>query len=128
MSLWQPTPSTNDLIVWGRCSEYFEFLCRLFRRLLGLCLSVCLLIHLSIYLYIYLFISLLTCLFVCLFLFYLESEQHLLSIDVRNMLSKELEWLENVSIPEPPCHEVQTLLAGHLNLCTALFSCNGMSP
>ena len=95
---------------------------------MSVCLSVCLLIRLSIYLYIYLFISLLTCLFVCLFLFYLESEQHLLSIDVRNMLSKELEWLENVSIPEPPCHEVQTLLAGHLNLCTALFSCNGMSP
>ena len=41
------------------------------------------------------------------------------------MLEKELEWLSLVTVPPPPCPEVQTLLAGHLNLIKALVSCSG---
>ena len=42
------------------------------------------------------------------------------------MLRDELEWLEDLKVPPPPCHAFQTLLAGHLHLLQTLFACEGV--
>lgn len=49
-----------------------------------------------------------------------------LGIDVQQLLQKELSWLNDVVISQPSSPEVQTLLAGHLNLCKSIISCEGI--
>ena len=72
--------------------------------------------------------SLFQILFPCHFFSYFSSEnlQQLLSVDVHQILQKEILWLNEVNIPPTPCLAVQTLLAGHLKLCGALISCTGV--
>ena len=41
---------------------------------------------------------------------------------VGEMVKKELKWLQEVQLPSSPCYGFQTLMAGHLRLCTVLFS------
>ena len=41
------------------------------------------------------------------------------------MLHDEVDWLKNVVVPPSPCPDFQSLLAGHLRLCQALFTCQG---
>ena len=53
-------------------------------------------------------------------------EQEALSIDVHQMMKDELQWLGSISPPRSPCLEFQNLLAGHLRLCQALFTCEGI--
>ncbi len=57
---------------------------------------------------------------------HLAYEKESCGVDVLNMLSTELRWLEEVLVPPPPCHAFQTLLAGHLHLCRTLFTCEGI--
>ena len=51
-------------------------------------------------------------------------EQEALSIDVHQMMKDELQWLGSVT--KSPRLEFQNLLAGHLRLCQALFTCEGI--
>ena len=51
-------------------------------------------------------------------------EQEALSIDVHQMTKDELQWLGSVT--KSPHPEFQNLLAGHLRLCQALFTCEGI--
>ncbi len=39
-----------------------------------------------------------------------------------DMIAKELQWLASIQIPSAPSYGFQTLLAGHLRLCTVLFT------
>ena len=119
-SLWKPAPSdVTDKAMWERSNEYFDFLCRLLENLTGK-LSV----HFNCDHPLYCYLSI--CIVICPFLsFILEAEQRLLLIDVQSLLTKELNWLSTVKVPPSPCNEVQTLLAGHLKLTRALFSCSG---
>ena len=53
-------------------------------------------------------------------------EQESLGISAVTMLKEELAWLEEVQVPSGPCASFQTLLAGHLQLCRILFTCEGV--
>jgi len=53
-------------------------------------------------------------------------EQEALSVDVHQMMKDELHWLNSVTLPHFPCLEFQNLLAGHLRLCQALFTCESV--
>lgn len=48
-----------------------------------------------------------------------EEVQHL---GTGEMVRKELDWLQGVQLPPTPCYGLQTLLAGHLRLCSVLFT------
>ncbi len=52
-------------------------------------------------------------------------EQEALSVDVHSLVKRELEWLSKVTTSSSP--GFQTLLAGHLNLTRALFTCEGVN-
>jgi len=47
-------------------------------------------------------------------------------VDVEKKLNVEIDWLRKVEIEEHSGEEMQMLLAGHLKLVTALFSCEGI--
>ena len=53
-------------------------------------------------------------------------EQESFGISAVTMLKEELAWLEEVQVPTGPCPSFQTLLAGHLQLCRILFTCEGV--
>ena len=54
-----------------------------------------------------------------------EYEQTTLSVDVHQMLHSELEWFRDIH--SAPCTlPFQCVLAGHLRLCRALFTCEGV--
>lgn len=53
-------------------------------------------------------------------------EQELFGINAVAMLKEELAWLEEVKVPSGVCPSFQTLLAGHLQLCRILFTCEGV--
>ena len=53
-------------------------------------------------------------------------EQESFGISAVTMLKEELAWLEEVQVPSGPCPSFQTLLAGHLQLCRILFTCEGV--
>ena len=53
-------------------------------------------------------------------------EQESFGISAAKMLKEELLWLEVVKVPPSPCPRFQTLLAGHLQLCRVLFTCEGV--
>lgn len=55
----------------------------------------------------------------------LEYEQNSLSVDVHQMMHTEMEWFRGIhSAPYAP--PFQCVLAGHIHLCRALFSCEGV--
>ncbi|XP_065904481.1 ubiquitin carboxyl-terminal hydrolase 24-like isoform X2 [Dysidea avara] len=54
------------------------------------------------------------------------QEQERLQVNVERKLDVEIDWLRNVEIEEHSGEEMQMLLAGHLKLVTALFSCEGI--
>ena len=48
-------------------------------------------------------------------------------MNVEEKLSTEIEWLNKVNLQEEEnCEEMQMLLAGHLKLVAALFTCDGI--
>ena len=53
-------------------------------------------------------------------------EQESFGISAVTMLKEELAWLEEVQVPSGPCPSFHTLLAGHLQLCRILFTCEGV--
>lgn len=57
------------------------------------------------------------------------DDQKILMVDVSAMLEDEIDWLSNFVISE--YHELRPtenmLLAGHLKLCKALFTCEGIN-
>jgi len=54
------------------------------------------------------------------------QDQERLQVNVEKKLNVELDWLRNIEIEEHSGEEMQMLLAGHLKLVTALFSCEGI--
>jgi len=61
-----------------------------------------------------------------LLFFVAVQEQERLQVDVEKKLDVEMDWLHNIEIEEHSGEEMQMLLAGHLKLVTALFSCEGI--
>lgn len=58
---------------------------------------------------------------------FVVQEQDNLQVNVEEKLNTEMEWLNNVNLQEEEnCEEMQMLLAGHLKLVAALFTCGGI--
>lgn len=109
--LWDGAESAENSTQWERCMEYFDFLCQLIRYLRGMCVYRSLQSH--------------VCACSCGFPSTPEYEQDSLSVDVHQMVHAELEWLKNIhSTSNSPA--LQSVLAGHLYLCRALFTCEGV--
>ena len=57
----------------------------------------------------------------------LVQEQEHLQVNIEEKLNIEIEWLQNVNLQEEEnSEEMQMLLAGHLKLVAALFTCGGI--
>lgn len=57
----------------------------------------------------------------------LVQEQEHLQMNVEEKLNIEINWLHNVNLQEEEySEEMQMLLAGHLKLVAALFTCEGI--
>ena len=61
-----------------------------------------------------------------MFLFLPVFEQEALNLDISQMLEQEMKWLDDVTSATPIGPAFQCLLAGHLRLCLALFTCGGV--
>ena len=112
--LWDRVKLAENSTQWERCIEYFDFLCQLLQYLRGMIESV----HMR---------SIMNCFFFLCFLLPMhpEYDQDALSVDVHQMTHTELEWFKDVlTITYPPAF--QCVLAGHLHLCRALFTCEGV--
>jgi len=49
-------------------------------------------------------------------------------VNIEEKLNTEVDWLYNVNLQEDEnCEEMQMLLAGHLKLVAALFTCDGIN-
>ena len=49
-------------------------------------------------------------------------------MNIEEKLNTEVDWLYNVNLQEEEnCEEMQMLLAGHLKLVAALFTCDGIN-
>jgi len=55
------------------------------------------------------------------------EKQKLLQVNIEEKLNVEINWLHNVNLQEEENREeMQMLLAGHLKLVAALFTCEGI--
>ena len=63
----------------------------------------------------------------CSYLPCVVQEQEHLQVNIEEKLNIEVDWLYNVNLQEEEnCEEMQMLLAGHLKLVAALFTCDGI--
>ena len=118
--LWDTAESAQNNTQWERCTEYFDFLYQLLHYLQGIgsvytqWLSFCCFKKSSIFMQ-HPWHTHITS----------EYEQTTLSVDIHQILHSELEWFRDVH--SAPCiSSFQCVLAGHLRLCRALFTCEGV--